>query len=142
MTAHTDLIARLREFGPCIAQDVQDALESLEQQVAALTKERDELEISNAFAHGEWRAVKDQLAAMTTERDELLGPNPVEQMIRDQLAAAQARESKLREALELIYNGSTPAKAIASGAFGRRCASHWPSGATTTPIVAISAAAR
>ena len=113
MTTHTDLIARLREFGPCIAQDVQDALESLEQQVAALTKERDELEISNAFAHGEWRAVKDQLAAMTTERDELLGPNPVEQMIRDQLAAAQARESKLREALELIYNGSTPAKAIA-----------------------------
>jgi uncharacterized protein YPO0396 len=102
MTTHTDLIARLREFGPCIAQDVQDALESLEQQVAALTKERDELEISNAFAHGEWRAVKDQLAALTKERDELLGPNPVEQMIRDQLAAAQAREAKLRDAAKAV----------------------------------------
>ena len=108
-----EVVERLRTYPTRQHLIAADALESLEQQVAALTKERDELEISNAFAHGEWRAVKDQLAALTTERDELLGPNPVEQMIRDQLDAAQARESKLREALELIYNGSTPAKAIA-----------------------------
>lgn len=143
MTTHTDLIANLRSRHrllyqaspiPSVMTEAADAIEALEQQVAALvaeraksaeqyvarlnqidaqTKERDDLEISNAFAHGEWRAVKDQLAALTKERDELLGPNPVEQMIRDQLDAAQARESKLREALELIYNGSTPAKAIA-----------------------------
>ena len=96
MTTHTDLIARLREFGPCIAQDVQDALESLEQQVAALTKERDELEISNAFAHGEWRAVKDQLAAMTTERNEAIYQTKVATQehfdMEQELAAAQARE--------------------------------------------------
>lgn len=36
-------------------------------ELAALTKERDELKISNAFAHGEWRAVKDQVAALTDE---------------------------------------------------------------------------
>lgn len=100
MTSHKDLIERLREWalpdphdereviGAPLLRRAADALESLEQQVAALvaeraksaeqyvarlnqidalTKERDELEISNAFAHGEWRAVKDQLAAMTKE---------------------------------------------------------------------------
>ncbi len=69
---------------------------ALEQQVAALTKARDELEISNAFAHGEWRAVKDQLAAMTKEHEFAceIGAD-----YRDKWMAAQARESKLRDAM-------------------------------------------
>ena len=89
MTTHTNLIARLRSGWTTDRLLAADALESLEQQVAALqqggdakavqrmqdlenlvaalTKERDELKISNAFAHGEWRAVKDQLAALTDE---------------------------------------------------------------------------
>lgn len=66
------------------------------QQVLMLTKERDELEISNAFAHGEWRAVKDQLAAMTTERNEAIYQTKVATQehfdMEQELAAAQARE--------------------------------------------------
>ena len=60
------------------------------QQVLMLTKERDELEISNAFAHVEWRAVKDQLAAMKKERDHYLR----------ELQAAQARFKELSAVLE------------------------------------------
>lgn len=66
------------------------------QQVLMLTKERDELEISNAFAHGEWRAVKDQLASMTKEYKlacEIGGD------YRDKWMAAQAQ---LEEALAAI----------------------------------------
>ena len=133
-TPHPTEIYQMMSNGTKLWQQMKD-------QVAVLTKERDELEISNAFAHGEWRAVKDQLAAMTnerndllilldnwktsqgvtedqlaamtTERDELLGPNPVEQMIRDQLAAAQAREAKRLktisdEATAIAFYGDQP----------------------------------
>ena len=51
MTTHTDLIARLREFGPCIAQDVQDALESLVQQVAALRVDAERYQILRRGQH-------------------------------------------------------------------------------------------
>ena len=66
------------------------------QQVLMLTKERDELEISNAFAHGEWRAVKDQLAAMTKEKNDWYRYHG---HVTDELVISQAQEAKLREAL-------------------------------------------
>ena len=50
MTTHTDLIARLREYAaydkPCVTTHAEaaNALESLEQQVAALTEQRDRAE--------------------------------------------------------------------------------------------------
>ncbi len=89
MTTHTDLIARLRRGWTTDCLLAADALEALEQQVAALTNERNDLLI----LLDNWKTSQG--------------------VTEDQLAAAQARESKLREALELIYNGSTPAKAIA-----------------------------
>lgn len=129
MTTHTDLIARLREgdFTGSEILEAADALEALEQRVAALvaeraksaeqyvarlnqidalTKERDELEISNAFAHGEWRAVKDQLAALTKEREQYLADKLVEEPLRRLLAAAQAREAKLRSVLQWVLRAS------------------------------------
>lgn len=57
-------VAALQQGGDAKAVQRMQDLENL---VAALTKERDELKISNAFAHGEWRAVKDQVAALTDE---------------------------------------------------------------------------
>ena len=133
MTTHTDLIARLREgdFTGSEILEAADALEALEQRVAALvaeraksaeqyvarlnqidalTKERDELEISNAFAHGEWRAVKDQLAAMTTERNEAIYQTKVATQehfdMEQELAAALAREAKLRSVLQWVLRAS------------------------------------
>ncbi len=41
MTTHTDLIARLREMAGRLRLEAADALESLEQQVAALRDDRD-----------------------------------------------------------------------------------------------------
>lgn len=125
MTTHTDLIKRLREFGPCIAQDVQDALESLEQQVAALTSELDSMRHLAAQPHA-IQSVHDQLGPLS-----LWGAKALERHIAskvtDQVATAkadakqadelshkalderdhylrelqaiQAREAKLREAL-------------------------------------------
>ena len=113
MTTHTDLIARLRRGWTTDCLLAADALEALEQQVAALTNERNDLLILLDNWKTSQGVTEDQLAAMTTERDELLGPNPVEQMIRDQLAAAQAREAKRLktisdEATAIAFYGDQP----------------------------------
>jgi hypothetical protein len=101
MTTHTDLIARLRVIANAIADGNYSeltmripaepdrdadivvmrsalALESLEQQVAALTKERN--------------ALQDKLNAVVT----------VGIREREQLVAAQAREAKLRDAAKAV----------------------------------------
>lgn len=49
-------------------------------------------------------ALMKQLSECQKERDELLGPNPVEQVIRKQLTAAQARIAELVEALKQYTN--------------------------------------
>lgn len=78
MTTHTDLIARLRRGWTTDCLLAADALEALEQQVAALTNERNDLLI----LLDNWKTSQG--------------------VTEDQLAAAQARESKLREALEYV----------------------------------------
>jgi vacuolar-type H+-ATPase subunit I/STV1 len=63
-------------------------------------------------SHSKAAALMEKAAAALTRAVDI----DYEQLYReasDQLDVAQAREAKLREALELIYNGSTPAKAIA-----------------------------
>ncbi len=177
MTTRTDLIARLREWAlpdPHDEREVMnapllrraaDALEALEQQVAALTDElnniKKEAEMNQKWAFLEWRqraedaerqvaalmsAVKDaevvcdsyaaenqrlsdEKDALTKERDDREGlvcdqcidgsgwcENAVEgrypctcmteaepyQLLQDQLAAAQAREAKLRDAAKAV----------------------------------------
>ena len=81
MTTHTDLIKRLRAYPTRDGVEAADALESLEQQVAALTEELQK---------------RDKCSYMGPMRDcptHGIGP---------ELAASQARESKMREALEGI----------------------------------------
>ena len=72
MTTHADLIARLREMAGRLRPEAADALEALEQQVAALTNERNDLLI----LLDNWKTSQG--------------------VTEDQLAAAQAREAKLR----------------------------------------------
>ena len=78
MTTHTDLIARLRAYPTRDGVEAANALESLEQQVAALTNERNDLLI----LLDNWKTSQG--------------------VTEDQLVAAQARESKLREAADYL----------------------------------------
>lgn len=89
MTAHTDLIARLRRGWTTDCLLAADALEALEQQVAALTNERNDLLI----LLDNWKTSQG--------------------VTEDQLAAAQARESKRLktisdEATAIAFYGDQP----------------------------------
>lgn len=99
MTTHTDLIARLREDEENChenAGEAADALESLEQQVAAQQAQMYE-DRRQALV---WR---DQVAALTKENHDLANKLTIAwNKPNDQLAASQAREAKLREALENV----------------------------------------
>ena len=103
MTTHTDLIARLRSYDAEVKatpEEAADAIESLEQQVAAQQSQMYE-DRRQALV---WR---DQVAVLTKERDEdaLLQPRITMSNLEmaSALAAAQAREAKLREALAMIH---------------------------------------
>jgi len=143
MTTHTDLIARLRVIANAIADGNYSeltmripaepdrdadivvmrsalALESLEQQVAALTSDKEhaytQLERMTQDKDCAWQNVHilerarqeqdKQVAALTKERnalqDKLNAVVTVGIREREQLVAAQAREAKLRDAAKAV----------------------------------------
>jgi len=142
MTTHTDLIARLREdYCYCLdaykargridpqcescntkdeRDEAADAIESLEQQVAALTSDKEhaytQLERMTQDKDCAWQNVHilerarqeqdKQVAALTKERnalqDKLNAVVTVGIREREQLVAAQAREAKLRDAAKAV----------------------------------------
>ncbi len=75
--------------------DLQIEVEALRAEVAALTKERDDL-IGRPIPLTEWQQMEQDLAAITKERELLF-----KQITHycTQLAAGQSREAKLREAM-------------------------------------------
>ncbi len=100
MTTHADLIARLREMAGRLRLEAADAIESLEQQVAALTSAVKDAEVVCDSYAAENQRLSDEKDALTKERDELAVEsenNFIHCADRTtKLAAAQAREAKLR----------------------------------------------
>ena len=107
MTTHTDLIARLRRGWTTDCLLAADALEALEQQVAALTDElnniKKEAEMNQKWAFLEWRQraedAERQVAALTKEKNDWYR---LHDHVTDELVSSQAREAKLRDAAKAV----------------------------------------
>ena len=100
MTTHTDLIARLREDEENChenAGEAADALESLEQQVAA--------QQAQMYADRKQALVwRDQVAALTQKLENMTGANMLNanalRLNQNKLGAAQADNARLRDVME------------------------------------------